>query len=135
MITWMQRHSLMAFVAMSLLSFSLYFLLICLYDLSSIVSVRKYAFGSCLSSSFILTFHALCFCCLHSRQSPHAAVTYLSLSSGHAGGTPPFFLFGRYLRFGMSLGYRHIIIVNLFYLLLLLLLPLLLLKLFQAFPV
>ena len=33
-----------------------------LYDLSSIVNVIKYAFGSCLNSSLILTNHCLCFC-------------------------------------------------------------------------
>ena len=37
----LSRHSLIAFVAISLLSFNLYFCFSCLYDLSSIVSVRK----------------------------------------------------------------------------------------------
>ena len=41
----LSRHSLIAFVAISLSPFKLYFCFSFLYDSSLIVSVRKYAFG------------------------------------------------------------------------------------------
>ena len=37
-----------------------------------------------------------------------------SLSSGQIGGIPPFFFVGRYRLFGMSLGYRHILLKTCF---------------------